>query len=96
LARHKGQLHIKGSSCYANPGVRVTSEGRLYLQVALGTDEYSYAFVASEVRQCSKELESLATIANSLPHAAQACVCQSWHESDLPLQPPLVALLSTG
>ena len=45
----KDNFTSRTAAVYANPGVRVTSEGRLYLAVALSTDEYSYAFVASEV-----------------------------------------------
>ena len=52
--------------------MKVTSEGRPYLVVALGTDEYMQAFVSDKVKQCVSELEQLAIIACSQPHAAYA------------------------
>ena len=52
--------------------MKVTSEGRPYLGAPLGTDGFIHTFVESKVQQWSKELESLATIAHSQPHAAHA------------------------
>ena len=52
--------------------VKVTSEGRPYLGAALGTEEYIQEFVTNKVQQLAGELEQLATIACTQPHAAQA------------------------
>ena len=60
------------SAAFADTGVNVTSEGRPYLGAALGTEEYMKAFVADKVQQRAGELEQLATIARSQPHAAHA------------------------
>ena len=60
------------SAAFADTGVKVTSEGRPYLGAALGTEEYMKAFVADKVQQWAGELEQLATIARSQPHAAHA------------------------
>ena len=49
-----------------------TSDGRPYLGAALGTEEYTQAFVASKVQQWGDELEQLAKIAHTQPHAAHA------------------------
>ena len=55
---------------FADTGVKVTSEGRPYLGTALGTEEYIQTFVRDKVLQWIGELEQLATIAHSQPHAA--------------------------
>ena len=60
------------AAAFADAGVKVTSEGRPYLGVALGTDEYMQAFVSDKVKQWVSELEQLAKIACSQPHAAYA------------------------
>ena len=52
--------------------VQVTSEGRPYLGAALGTEEYIQAFVTDKVKQWAGELEQLANIACTQPHAAHA------------------------
>ena len=57
---------------FADTDVKVTSEGRPYLGAALGTEEYIQEFVTNKVQQWAGELEQLATIARSQPHAAHA------------------------
>ena len=52
--------------------MKVTSEGRPYLGAALGTEEYIQAFVTDKVQQWAGELEQLATIARTQPHAVHA------------------------
>ena len=52
------------------PSLQVTTEGRPYLGAALGTEEYTQAFVTGKVLQWAGELEQLTTIARSQPHAA--------------------------
>ena len=52
--------------------MKVTSEGRPYLGAALGTAEYTQAFVTDRVQQLAEELEELAVITRTQPHAAYA------------------------
>ena len=53
---------------FANTGFRVTSEGRPYL----GAEEFVISYVKDRVAKWTKELDSLAKIALSQPHAAHA------------------------
>ena len=55
---------------FTDTDVKVTSEGRPYFGAALGTDDYIQAFVTNKVQQWAGELEQLASIARSQPHAA--------------------------
>ena len=57
---------------FADTSVQVTCEGRPYLGVPLGTEEYCQSFVVDKVKQWTKELEQLSSIATSQPHAAYA------------------------
>ena len=57
---------------FADTDVKVTSTGRPYLGAALGTEEYIQEFVTNKVQQWTGELEQLATISHSQPHAAHA------------------------
>ena len=52
--------------------MKVTTESRPYLGAALGTEEYTHAFVTGKVLQWAEELQQLTTIAHSQPHAAYA------------------------
>ena len=63
--------------------VKVTSEGRPYLGAALGTDDYIQAFVTNKVQQWAGELEQLASIARSQPHAAHAAFTHELQASGL-------------
>ena len=55
---------------FADTKVQVTYEGRPYLGVPLGTENYCQSFVMEKVEQWTKELELLSSIATSQPHAA--------------------------
>ena len=68
----KEECHSTAVAAFADTDVRVTSEGRSYLGAALGTEEYMQAFVTDKVQQWTGELERLATIARSQPHATHA------------------------
>ena len=61
-----------GTAFFANTGVQVTSEGRPYLGAAIGTEEFVISYVKDRVVKWTKELDSLAKIALSQPHAAHA------------------------
>ena len=62
----------EATAAFTDTEVKVTSVGRPYLGAALGTDEYTQSLVESKVQQWSKEIEHLATIAYTQPHAAHA------------------------
>ena len=68
----------KAAAAFSDTGVKVISEGRSYLGAPLGTDEFIHTFVESKVQQWSKELESLATIAHSQPHAFTHGMTNKW------------------
>ena len=70
LACHQGRLPLKSCSSLADRDVKVTSKGRPYLGGALGTEEYIHKFVTDGVQEWVEELEQLATIAQTQPHAA--------------------------
>ena len=57
---------------FSNTGVKVTSEGRPYLGAAIGTQEFVVSHVRGKVEKWTKELDNLATIAITQPHAAHA------------------------
>ena len=57
---------------FADTNIQVTSEGRAYLGIPVGTDEYVQSFIARKIGQWAGELEKLAQIACSQPHAAYA------------------------
>ena len=60
------------TALFANTGVQVTSNSRPYLGAAIGTEEFVISYVTDRVAKLTKELDSLATIALSQPHAAHA------------------------
>ncbi len=62
----------KAEAAFENTGVKITASDRPYLGTPLGTEEYTEAFVKNKVQQWSTELEALATIAHTQPHAAHA------------------------
>ena len=68
----KEHCHSDTAAAFADTDVKVTSEGRPYLGAGLGTVEYIQNFVINKVQQWVGELEQLATIAHSQPHAAHA------------------------
>ena len=62
----------RAAAAFADINVKVTSEGRPYLEAALGTKEYIQKFVSDRVQQWAEELDQLATIAHTQPHVAHA------------------------
>ena len=59
------QLRPRSSAAmvFADKDVKVTSEGRPYLEAALGTEEQTQSSLTDKVQQWARELEQLATIA---------------------------------
>ena len=59
---------------FADTGIEITSEGWPCLGAAIGTAEFVQSHVEGTVAEWTKELESLATIALTQPHAAHAAL----------------------
>ncbi len=68
----KTDHYSKAVTAFAGTGVKITTEGRPYLGVPLGTDDYIETFLATKVELWTEELNLLATIARTQPHAAHA------------------------
>ena len=64
--------HQKAVEAFADTSVKVTSEGRPYLGAPIGTKAFVELFVENKVDQWSAELNSLAAIAKTQPHAAHS------------------------
>ena len=57
---------------FAGSGVKITREGRPHLGAPLGTTAYKRKLVSSKVKEWCTEIDTLACIANTEPHAAYA------------------------
>ena len=66
----KEGFHDDAISIFANTGVSVTPNGRPYLGAAIGSQEYVTGQVKSKVNECISNIQCLATIAVTQPHAA--------------------------
>ena len=66
----KEGLHDAAVSIFANTGVNVTPDGRPYLGAAMGSQEYVAGQVESKVNEWISNVQCLATIAVTQPHAA--------------------------
>ena len=58
------------AEAFHNTGVQITSQGKRYLGAALGTASFVEAYVGLQVEKWVLEIERLASIASSQPHAA--------------------------
>ena len=65
-------LASAASTTFADTGVQVTSVGRPYLGAAIGTRDFVHSYIESKVSAWVDELDCLATIAKSQPHAAHS------------------------
>ena len=70
----KHGLYKAACSIFANTGINATCSGRPYLGAAIGSKEYVAEHVKSKVTQWTANLESLATIAETQPHATFAAL----------------------
>ena len=70
----KEGLHETARSIFANTGVNVTCSGRPYLGASIGSEEYVAEQVKLKVSEWTANLKSLATIAETQPHAAFAAL----------------------
>ena len=59
---------------FGSSGVQITKEGQRHLGAALGTRTFVEAFVTERVKEWTREVEHLATIAASQPHAAYSAL----------------------
>ncbi len=73
LITKEEHLHA-AKSVFNGTDVNITSKGRPYLGTALGTEEFTQTFVSDKVQQWATEVETLASIAHSQPHAAYAAL----------------------
>ena len=66
----KEETHIRAFDIFKDTHICFTKEGKPHLGAALGTLSYITEFVKVKVKNWSLELEQLASIANTQPHAA--------------------------
>jgi len=66
----KEETHTRALDIFKDMQIRITKEGKPHLGAALGTSSYITEFVKAKVKNWSLELEQLAFIANTQPHAA--------------------------
>ena len=60
------------SQAFADTGVNVTSEGKRHLGAAIGSHSFTVQYVSRKVQEWSEEVQRLAHVAISQPHAAYA------------------------
>ena len=65
----KEQYLSQASELFRNSNVNITAQGRSYLGVALGSEEYAAEFVRMKVTEWQEELLQLAKVATTQPHA---------------------------
>ena len=66
----KEDTHTRELDIFKDTQIRITKEGKPHLRASLGTSSYITEFVKEKVKNWSLELEQLASIANTQPHAA--------------------------
>ena len=59
---------------FGNSGVKITKEGQRHLGAALGAQTFVEVYVTEKLHEWTKEVEQLATIASSQPHAAYSAL----------------------
>ena len=67
----------EAATLFYGTGVQITTEGRPHLGAAIGTPSYVHQYVSDKVQQWATELEKLADIAKTQPHAAYAAFTHS-------------------
>ena len=68
----KKDYYPKADAAFRGTGVHITTDGRPYLGVPIGTEEYIQSFLTNKVNEWSEEMSLLATIAQVQPQAAYA------------------------
>ena len=64
--------HTNAVAAFTGTNVKVTSEGRPHLGAAIGTNEFKKRHIMGKVQVWSDEINSLASIAHTQPHAVYA------------------------
>ena len=82
----KEGCHAVGLSTFDGTGVNVTSDGRPYLGVAVGSVEHVETYVESKVSSWRSSVCNLTTIAKTQPHAAYSALAHGLSSkwTDLP------------
>ena len=70
----KEGCHTFGISIFAGTGVNITSEGRPYLGVAVGSAQYIENYMKSKVSSWQSSVCNLAIVATTQPHAAYSAL----------------------
>ena len=68
----KEQHHVTAQDAFGDTGISITTEGKQYLGAAIGSADFSEEFVKRKVEEWTAEIEKLALIAKTHPHAAYA------------------------
>ena len=64
----------KATATFADTGVKITKDGRPYLGVAIGSQEYITSYAESKAQGWASSLNHLASIASTQPHTAFAAL----------------------
>ena len=68
----KKEHYEAASATFAGSGIQLTRHRRQYLRSAIGSDEFTEAFVKMKIEGWINEIEQLSLIAKTHPHAAYA------------------------
>lgn len=68
----KERFKTKATKLFSQSGIQITTTGRPYLGVPIGTSEYKRVFIQNKIKSWERQLKGLADIAKSQPHAAYA------------------------
>ncbi len=68
----KEQHKERATSAFADTGVQITTKGKRHLGAAIRSHSFTKEYVTGTVEEWTQELESLARVAVSQPHAAYA------------------------
>ncbi len=66
----KAEHAEKAVEVFAGTGINITTEGKRHLGAAIGSRSYTEVYVTDKVRKWSDEINLLAKIAQTQPHAA--------------------------
>ena len=65
----------KARQIFANTAVNITTQGKRHLGAAIGSNIFTEEYVSNKVTKWTQEVQCLAEIAKSQPHAAYAAFC---------------------
>ena len=68
----KKDLRDDASMIFKGTGINITNEGRRYLGGAIGSNDFICKYIQEKVSGWVREIDTLASIANTQPHAAYA------------------------